>query len=188
MGVRAVDAFAVEPSSDREANTAAFRIWRHGVGDTDLEVNYELGGRATQGEDYERLSGVAVIPAESKFVDVVIQPLADGLKEGLETVVLRLTESSQYELAWSRRAAVVISDAPWAHPARGVRCIRLGDGMVHLCFVAETGRKFRLEGTKNLRDWIHLQELVGVDGAVHYVDAESSVHKVRCFRLVPVLE
>ena len=125
VGVRAVDAFAVEPSSDREANTATFRIWRHGVGDVDLEVNYELGGRAMQGEDYERLTGVAVIPAESKFVDVVIQPLADGLKEGLETVVLRLTESSQYELAWFRRAAVVISDAPWAHPARGVRCIRL---------------------------------------------------------------
>src|SRR5947208_13807072 len=90
--VVARDAFAVEPGSNTELNTATFRIWRFGPTNEELVVNYSLHGTAENGVDYETLSGLATMPAGQRSVAVIVRPLPDILAEGIETVILRLEE------------------------------------------------------------------------------------------------
>src|SRR5439155_3357618 len=75
--VVARDAFAVEPMTDTELNTATFRIRRFGPTNEELVVNYSLHGSAENGVDYEKLSGLALIPAGQRYVTVSVRPLAD---------------------------------------------------------------------------------------------------------------
>jgi hypothetical protein len=53
-------------------------------------VKYEIGGRAENGVDYEKLAGEVEIPAGRESARIVVQPLADELVEGTETVVIEL--------------------------------------------------------------------------------------------------
>jgi len=72
------------------ANPAVFVITRKGPTDFDLPVFYTLGGTAENGVDYARLPGRILIPKGSSAVRVAVMPLADALKEGAETVSIRV--------------------------------------------------------------------------------------------------
>ncbi len=56
-------------------------------------VNYNIGGTATNGVDYTTLSGVALIPAGSDSVSIIVHPLTDALAEPTETVILYVQNS-----------------------------------------------------------------------------------------------
>ena len=56
-----------------------------------ITVHYTLSGTASNGTDYASLSGAVTFPADSNSVSVVVQPSQDFLVEGVETVVLTLT-------------------------------------------------------------------------------------------------
>ena len=103
--------------------------------------------------------------------------------EGIETVVLRLEESTQYQLAPVRRAASVIADRTFPIPA--AQCIALNDGLHYLCFAAESGRRYRIEASGDLHTWEVLFEGVAVEAAVHFVDEATEEHPWRFYRLVP---
>jgi hypothetical protein len=200
VSVAATDPFAVEPRENNDANTATFRIWRHGGEQADLRVRFSLGGRAQNGADYAGVPESALIPAGQSSVPVVIRPLADEEMEGLESVVLRLEEPllsntvlpepdrPAYRIGRPGRAVAVISDQPWIHLPGHPRCVRLRDGFVHVCFDAETGRRYRIEAGSNMRDWECVHDAVAVDGSIHFIDEESEAFERRFYRLVTMDE
>ena len=92
--VVAADATAIEPSPEGVTDTATFVIQRTGGTDRPLTVTYKISGTAQNGIDYENLSGAVIIPVGAETVRVILKPLADGLKEDAETVVIELQEPS----------------------------------------------------------------------------------------------
>src|ERR1043165_787859 len=53
-------------------------------------VHYQIGGTAVNGTDYSHIADSLIIPAGDTVVALHIHPVADGLVEGTETVVVRL--------------------------------------------------------------------------------------------------
>jgi len=56
-----------------------------------LVINYTIAGTATNGTDYTSLPGSITIPAGQDSVGLLIHPLSDALTEGVETVIIGLT-------------------------------------------------------------------------------------------------
>ena len=103
-------------ASDRNAaefniNQGVFRISRNNTRG-ELEVRYTVGGSATPGADYRRLSGRARFTNGQRHVSVTIVPAADARRENAETVVLRLSNAAQYTIGSNKSATVTIKDAP----------------------------------------------------------------------------
>ena len=76
------------------ATTGKFWISRTGAKTGALDVNYSMSGTATNGQDYNTLSGLATIPDGAAGVSVDIVPLNDAIAEGAETVVLTIVPGS----------------------------------------------------------------------------------------------
>ena len=87
--VRAVDTRAAEAGRDQ----AAFRITRSGDRRTDLRVSYTLHGSAVHGVDYRNTPRRATIKAGSSTCILGVKPTDDHVKEGRETVVIKLLPS-----------------------------------------------------------------------------------------------
>ena len=51
-------------------------------------INYSLSGNSTNGSDYPSLNGSVVIPAGQDSVQLIINPIADGVNEGDEVITL----------------------------------------------------------------------------------------------------
>ena len=75
-----------------ESATTAGKFYLSRTGSTTaaLIVNYTVGGTASNGVDYQTLSGAVTIPAGAPGVDLPVTPTQDTLAEGTETVVLTL--------------------------------------------------------------------------------------------------
>ncbi len=107
--IAAADANAAESSTT--VNTGAFTITRSGDTSADLTVTYTVGGSATNGTDYNALSGTVVIPAGQSSVTFTVTPVNDAnATEGSETVELTLTDGAAYDLGSSVTATVTIED------------------------------------------------------------------------------
>ncbi len=79
--------------------------------DEDLTVDYAVTGSATNGSDFQVLSGSVVIPSGSATAAITILPLDDPLAEGNETVTLTLTPNqTSYTIGSNASAAVTIAD------------------------------------------------------------------------------
>ncbi|MGH8194290.1 MAG: Calx-beta domain-containing protein, partial [Woeseiaceae bacterium] len=76
-----------------------------------LTVQYSVAGTATPAIDYVALSGVAVIPVGSSSASVDVTPLDDDLQEGLETVEITLTETSDPDTPVGTPATASVSIA-----------------------------------------------------------------------------
>ncbi|MCG6133882.1 MAG: phytase [Nostoc sp. LLA-1] len=87
-----------------------FRISRVGNTSQSLTVNYTIEGTATNGVDYNNLTGIATILAGQTFADVEVIPVDDDLVEGEETVILKLVDEPNYDLGLSNMATVTIAD------------------------------------------------------------------------------
>ncbi|MCZ2341508.1 MAG: chitobiase/beta-hexosaminidase C-terminal domain-containing protein, partial [Bacteroidales bacterium] len=98
-------------------DNGVFRILRSAQSSIleNLSVNYTVSGTATAGTDYATLSGSAVIPQGFNSVDVAVDPIADWVTEGDETVQVTLSPSASYGVDGSP-ATVTIEDVPVATP------------------------------------------------------------------------
>ena len=74
-----------------------------------LTVNYTVGGVATAGGDYERLSGTATFAAGAATADVVIQPIDDVVVESPESVTVTLSGGTGYTVGAAIRGEVTIT-------------------------------------------------------------------------------
>ena len=104
--VVASDAAASESGPDR----GTFTITRSGSTAAALTVNYSLGGSASNGTDYQSLSGSATIAAGAASASVIVIPIDDTAVEGNETVVLTLSANAAYTVGSPKSATVTIAD------------------------------------------------------------------------------
>src|ERR1043165_3613814 len=89
-----------------------------------LVVFYQVSGTASNGVDYEKLSGSVTIPAFGFGATITVTPIDDSEIEGDETVVLQLTgsplacASCGYNIGTPSNAVVTIADndSPTNHP------------------------------------------------------------------------
>jgi hypothetical protein len=109
--ITAVDAVASEAGQD----TATFVVERlTGVIDQPLTVRYTLSGTATNGSDYQTLSGTVTIPANESVAAITLTPINDTLVERDETVVVTLAADAAYVVTTpsSATATIVNDDFP----------------------------------------------------------------------------
>jgi Calx-beta domain/PKD domain len=90
IAVSTHSATLAEPSS-----ASSFYLSREGTTGA-LTVNYTLSGTATNGTDYQTLSGTATIADGQTGVDIPVTPIDDALAEGTETVTLTLAPGAGY--------------------------------------------------------------------------------------------
>lgn len=152
---------------------AVFRVTRSGSTDLPLEVFYRVGGTASNGVDYEALSGTVVIPAGESSALIYVMPIDDLLSEGTETVVLRLEAPACitiyppppgcYQLGPSREAvAYILDNDPETNRPPYVRLVKPLNGQT---FVAPA-------------NVLMLADTVDVDGYVWRVEFFANDHKL----------
>jgi hypothetical protein len=95
------------------AQPGAFAITRIGGTNLDLNVNYAIGGTASNGINYSLISNSISIPAGATSTAITIVPLDDNLVDGDKTVVLILSASTTYNLGAPVTATVTIHDTPF---------------------------------------------------------------------------
>ncbi len=102
------DANAAEGAT---VDPGSFRITRTSTATTPLTVSYTLRGTATNGTDYNALSGTATIPANATTVDVVVTPINDAILEGTESVIMTLTGGgATYDVSDTRTQTLWVKD------------------------------------------------------------------------------
>jgi hypothetical protein len=104
--VTATDATASETAGD----TGTFTITRTGSTAAALTVSYAMSGTATNGTDYNSLSGSVTIAAGSATATVVVTPIDDVLVEGNETAILTISANAAYTVGSPSSATVTIAD------------------------------------------------------------------------------
>jgi len=104
------DPSASEVNTGQVRNPGSFRAARTGSTVRALTVNYSIGGSATNGADYSRLSGSVVIPVGASSVVIPVNVINDNIYEGSETVNISLRPSSAYTLGASRTGTFTIAD------------------------------------------------------------------------------
>jgi len=124
--VVATDASAVEDGAAPES--AVFTIYRTGPTTDPLDVNFTLGGTATEGDDYSAIGTMATIPAGLGSVDVVVAPLDDPDYEGEETVVFTLGAGAYAIAGTGEATALVADDEPSPRAGGGGGCTTIARG------------------------------------------------------------
>ncbi|HAX75546.1 MAG TPA: hypothetical protein DCY88_06890 [Cyanobacteria bacterium UBA11372] len=115
--ILATDPLATEPSIGSPIDTGEFTISVPCTVEKALPISYTISGTATNGKDYNPLSGVVIIPAGSDTVTIPIIPLGDTLTgEGNESVTLTLVDLPGYNLQTPLTATVNIADGPVVLP------------------------------------------------------------------------
>jgi Big-like domain-containing protein/Calx-beta domain-containing protein len=169
-------------------NRAVFEIRRSGNLSSSLHVFYEMHGTATEGVDYLDVPGIAEIPAGATSARVVITPIDDTLREGLESVVICLRPSPvmsilpTYVVGRPAQAAAVIAD----NDTLRLACACLDDGVFHWCRPATNDQCYRIDCSSDLKEWTTLTTVRATEGAVSYTDPEGIAYDRRFYRAVPV--
>lgn len=92
-----VNIFATDPIATEQPlttahapDTATFTVRRSDGANEGIVVYYAISGSASNGEDYEKLSGQVTIPEGEWSADIVVTPIDDALVESTESVELTL--------------------------------------------------------------------------------------------------
>jgi extracellular elastinolytic metalloproteinase len=91
-------------------NTGTFTVSRTGSTASALTVNYAISGTATNGGDYQMLTGTVQIPAGQVSAPIVVTPIDDPNPEPTETVIVTITPSPGYTPGDPSTATVNIAD------------------------------------------------------------------------------
>jgi hypothetical protein len=101
-------------ASEVGPSTGVFRLTREGDLGLPLTVTYQLvqlPDSATNGVDFQTLSGSVTFPADAEVADVLVTPIPDGLvDEGPETVTLQVVDGFDYTAGTPDQATVTILD------------------------------------------------------------------------------
>ncbi|MEA5549740.1 Calx-beta domain-containing protein [Anabaena cylindrica UHCC 0172] len=108
--ISANDANAAETVTGQTANPGKFTIKRTGDLTSNLAVNYTVGGSATNGTDYNQLTGNATFAAGSSTAIIDLKVINDAVLEAQETVIVTLSSSVNYLLGTAQTATVNIAD------------------------------------------------------------------------------
>jgi hypothetical protein len=169
-------------------NTATFSVRRSGPTNSPLTVSYTIGGTASNGIDYVTLSGHVTIAAGHRSVRIEVIPIEDSIREHTETVVVRLQSppvtsnaAPAYVTGFARHAAALIIDNDQPRPP----CMRLPDGLFHVCRPATNGHNFTLRASTDLSNWTVLCTNTVTEGAIHFVDPDANTLNKRFYHVAP---
>ena len=168
-------------------NTATFVVRRSGPTNSELTVYYTIGGTASNGVDFVSLPDRITIAAGHRAARIEVIPIEDSVPERMETVVLSLqtppatsSEAPAYIIGWARRAAAIIVDNDQPRPP----CLRLPDGLFHVCHPGTNGHNFTLRGSSDLINWTVLCTNTVTEGAVHFVDPDAPDFNRRFYQVI----
>ena len=106
VSVTADDETASEPGD----NTGLFVISRGGVVNGNLTVNLAISGMAINGADYVPLDNSVVIPDGSSSVELELIAFDDLHQEPIESVMIKILPSTNYNILGSGQATADIAD------------------------------------------------------------------------------
>jgi hypothetical protein len=112
VNLAVTEAEARESGTNNGIKPGRFTLTRTGDLNSELTVDYTISGTATNGIDYQRLSGRATFSRGSATTLIDVVPIQDNLVEPNETVILNLVGSNNYQLGTNRSGVVTIIDAP----------------------------------------------------------------------------
>jgi len=94
--VKGDDAF--EPQGSIPGKNGTFLVYASTASDitNNLTVYYRMSGTASNGADYTLLSGVMTVTNGDETTEIDVQPIADNLIEGSESVVMTLIPTNTY--------------------------------------------------------------------------------------------
>ncbi|MFB2921046.1 S8 family serine peptidase [Aerosakkonema funiforme] len=103
---------AVDANATENSDPGQFVVTRTGSTKNPLTVNYTIGGTATNGTDYNSISGSVIIPAGANSAAISINTVGkdDTIYEGNETVILTLVSGNSYNVGSENTATVAIAD------------------------------------------------------------------------------
>ena len=107
VSVVALDAAASETGPD----LGTFRFTRTGSPTSSLTVTYVVTGTAVNGTDYQAIPLTVMFLAGQATADVFVIPTADGIVEGVETVIVTLTDGASYDLGAPATATATVNIA-----------------------------------------------------------------------------
>lgn len=117
-GLPSVSVTASDSSaSESGPNNGVFTFTRTGSTTAALTVRYSISGTATNGTDYNALTGIVIIPAGSLSANATVIPVTDSTSESTETVVATLTADAAYQLSAPTSATVNIANAVVTQPS-----------------------------------------------------------------------
>lgn len=106
-----VTAVATDPTAEETPHSnGSIVISRTGPDAEGITVLYSITGTATNGTDFDRLTGTVVLSAGDNAVEILVKPIADADDEGEETVVVTLQASAAYTVGSPGSATVRITD------------------------------------------------------------------------------
>jgi hypothetical protein len=99
-------------ATEEDATSGTFTVTRAGAGTSSaLTVLYQTAGSATNGKDYQTLTGSVTIPPGASSATIIVTPIDDGIVvEGDETVIVQLLANASYNLGTAKSATVTIVD------------------------------------------------------------------------------
>lgn len=183
-----VDSYAAEDAGNGTPKPAVFKVRRTGSTNNDLMVWYAIGGSAINGVDYKTLPTTVTIPAGKRAARITITPIDDALVEIDETVILKLVYSpmeslvQMYEIGSPSVSAAVIADNDGPQTPM---LPQFADGALHLRFAGESSQTYELQVSTDLTNWTPVAQAVASNGAVGYVDTETSQTQCRFYRVRP---
>jgi hypothetical protein len=130
---QSVKIIASDPVALEGTSTASFTLIRadDATTNSDLAVNLDISGTASNGVDYTAISSPVTIPAGYLAVDVLVQPILDTVNRGNKTVILTLdTNSGTYAVTGSGHATVKIVDDVFDVPPPTVTLTSPGESNV----------------------------------------------------------
>ena len=95
---------------EKKPKPGAFIVSRTGSTAADLIVDYAIGGTATNGSDYNTLSGSVTIPATKKTATIIVTPIDDTAIEPAETLELAVLPAAAYTHSKRSKAKLTIID------------------------------------------------------------------------------
>jgi hypothetical protein len=126
-----------------DANPGRFVVTRSGNVSEALTVFYQISGDATNGTDYAKLSGQAVIRAGQKSAEIALDAVDDQIAENPEKVTLTLAQGSRYLIGTRRSASINIVDN---EPTIAIKSVRFdnipgmeGLGYTRTAILSRTG-------------------------------------------------
>ena len=124
-----------------ESGTAGtFRVTTTGTGSGNIDVKYTVTGTATNGTDYNTLSGTLNM-GKNTTANITITPIQDLIVEGYETIIITLTPDPAYSLALDASATMILQDddAPQVNVSGTDDVFTETTGSLAKFFVSRTG-------------------------------------------------
>lgn len=110
LTLTANDSNATETLTGQIANSGQFTLTRNGNLSNTLTAYYTVTGTATNGTDYQNLTGSVTFTAGSSTAIINLNVLDDALVEGNETVTLTLANNANYILGTTQTGTITIAD------------------------------------------------------------------------------